>query len=173
MREISGIDFKWLPQNPARIWDRPSGTTLESRSTQVQTRAALLQLSLEALFETDRKNSEHEAEKHHLVSKASLANSHDAANKKRCRSTKEDDSNQKRQPWRRRLIVYNFFALEGYSIAEAVKCASLAVSPCLVPYSPPRQLERRFAAALPQLFARLANSSPGVSSTRKASKFSS
>ena len=60
-----------------------------------------------------------------------------------------------------RLLIFNLFALEGWSIAQALRVRCLAASPCLVPYAPPAGFERRFAAAHPALHRRLKEAPPG------------
>ncbi len=62
---------------------------------------------------------------------------------------------------RRRLIIFNLFALEGFHIAEALGVPCLAASPCLPPYVPPGGFKRRFESAHPQLFSRLQEAEGG------------
>ena len=53
------------------------------------------------------------------------------------------------------LIVFNLFALEGFSIAEALAVPCAAASPCLPPQSMPPSLERSLERAEPRLYDRL------------------
>jgi hypothetical protein len=48
-------------------------------------------------------------------------------------------------------IVHNFFALEGFHIAEALGCISIAASPCMTGYTPPTGYQRSVFKALPAL----------------------
>ena len=51
--------------------------------------------------------------------------------------------------------MHNLFAMEAFSIAEALGVPSLAVSSCLVPQVAPASLQRRFSRAHPALHAAL------------------
>ena len=53
------------------------------------------------------------------------------------------------------LIVFNLFALEGYSLAEKLGIPSVAVSPFLLGRPPPARFEEEFAAIYPTLFSDL------------------
>ncbi|CAK0762025.1 hypothetical protein CVIRNUC_002916 [Coccomyxa viridis] len=64
-------------------------------------------------------------------------------------------SSEEAQPGRRRLLVHNLFAMEAFSIAEALGVPSLAVSACLVPQAAPASLQRRFRRVHPALHAAL------------------
>ncbi|CAL5219615.1 g1485 [Coccomyxa viridis] len=55
----------------------------------------------------------------------------------------------------KRLLVHNLFAMEAFSIAEALGVPSLALSPCLVPQTPPASLERQFKREHAALYASL------------------
>lgn len=62
---------------------------------------------------------------------------------------------------RRRLIIFNLFALEGFHIAEALGVPCLAASPCLPPYASPGGFKRRFERVHPHLFSRLQEAEGG------------
>lgn len=51
--------------------------------------------------------------------------------------------------------MHNLFAMEAFSIAEALGVPSLALSPCLVPQTPPASLERQFKREHAALYASL------------------
>ena len=51
--------------------------------------------------------------------------------------------------------MHNLFAMEAFSIAEALGVPSLAVSACLVPQAAPASLQRRFRRVHPALHAAL------------------
>lgn len=55
----------------------------------------------------------------------------------------------------RRLVVFNLFALEAFSIAEALGVPCVAAHPYPPPAAPPASFERRLAAAYPALHAAL------------------
>uniref|UniRef100_A0A1J3HV40 Sterol 3-beta-glucosyltransferase n=3 Tax=Noccaea caerulescens TaxID=107243 RepID=A0A1J3HV40_NOCCA len=50
------------------------------------------------------------------------------------------------------LVVINFFALEGWSLAELFQIHCVVVAPYVVPYSPPSGFERQFRKELPELY---------------------
>ncbi|GBF95250.1 hypothetical protein Rsub_08281 [Raphidocelis subcapitata] len=52
-----------------------------------------------------------------------------------------------------RLVVFNLFALEAYSIAQALGVGCVAAHPYPPPAAPPASFERRLAAAYPSLHA--------------------
>jgi hypothetical protein len=161
MRDLDCIETKWLPQSPANVW-HAAPLSSSSDCSRSRIRASLLQLSLEALREVHTQLVPPQpASTAPYPAAGSLRSGPggDSPSGKRRRS--EDTNFDTAQPIRRRLFVFNLFALEGLSIAEALGCASLAVSPCLVPYAPPRQLQRRFATALPDLFIRLKSAPAG------------
>lgn len=60
-----------------------------------------------------------------------------------------------------RLLIFNLFALECFSVAEALRVPCAAASPCLVPNAPPAGFQRRFQAAHPQLYRRLREAGDG------------
>ena len=59
------------------------------------------------------------------------------------------------EPAARRLLVFNLFALEGFSISEALGVPCVAASPCLIPYTMPTGFEREFQLAHARLYRRL------------------
>lgn len=65
----------------------------------------------------------------------------------------------------RRLLLFNLFALEGYSIAEALQVPCCVLQPYLVPYSMPSGFKRRFEAAAPSLVAQLQAADAAASAT--------
>ncbi|XP_009780131.1 uncharacterized protein [Nicotiana sylvestris] len=50
------------------------------------------------------------------------------------------------------LIAINFFALEGWSLAELFQIRCIVVAPYVVPYSAPSSFERQFRKELPDLY---------------------
>ncbi|KAF2596677.1 hypothetical protein F2Q68_00012330, partial [Brassica cretica] len=50
------------------------------------------------------------------------------------------------------LVVINFFALEGWSLAELYQIRCVVAAPYVVPYSPPSGFERQFRKELPELY---------------------
>ncbi|ESQ32013.1 hypothetical protein EUTSA_v10004004mg [Eutrema salsugineum] len=50
------------------------------------------------------------------------------------------------------LVVINFFALEGWSLAELFEIRCVVAAPYVVPYSPPSGFERQFRKELPELY---------------------
>ncbi|KAJ4887875.1 UDP-Glycosyltransferase superfamily protein [Raphanus sativus] len=50
------------------------------------------------------------------------------------------------------LVVINFFALEGWSLAEVYQIRCVVAAPYVVPYSPPSGFERQFRKELPELY---------------------
>ncbi|CAN6859000.1 unnamed protein product [Brassica oleracea] len=50
------------------------------------------------------------------------------------------------------LVVINFFALEGWSLAELYQIRCVVAAPYVVPYSPPSGFERMFRKELPELY---------------------
>ncbi|XP_016453631.1 uncharacterized protein LOC107777967 isoform X4 [Nicotiana tabacum] len=50
------------------------------------------------------------------------------------------------------LIAINFFALEGWSLAELFQIRCIVVAPFVVPYSAPSSFERQFRKELPDLY---------------------
>jgi hypothetical protein len=55
----------------------------------------------------------------------------------------------------RRLLCFNLFALEGYSIAEALQVPCAVLQPYLIPYSMPAAFKRRFQRCDARLAAQL------------------
>lgn len=55
----------------------------------------------------------------------------------------------------RRLLLFNLFALEAYSIAEALQVPCCVLQPYLIPYSVPAGFRGRLQAADPRLAAAL------------------
>ncbi|KAL2651411.1 hypothetical protein R1flu_019539 [Riccia fluitans] len=53
------------------------------------------------------------------------------------------------------LIIFNFFALEGWHLAELYRVPCAVAAPYVVPYSAPASFERQFCTAQPLLFRRL------------------
>ncbi|XXG47415.1 hypothetical protein AAC387_Pa02g2074 [Persea americana] len=50
------------------------------------------------------------------------------------------------------FIVINFFALEGWSLAELFRVRCIVTAPYVVPYSAPSSFERQFRKELPLLY---------------------
>ncbi|XP_010454801.1 PREDICTED: sterol 3-beta-glucosyltransferase UGT80A2-like isoform X1 [Camelina sativa] len=50
------------------------------------------------------------------------------------------------------FVVINFFALEGWSLAELFQIRCVVAAPYVVPYSPPTGFERQFRKELPDLY---------------------
>jgi hypothetical protein len=50
------------------------------------------------------------------------------------------------------FVVINFFALEGWSLAEVFQIRCVVAAPYVVPYSPPSGFERQFRKELPDLY---------------------
>ncbi|CAH2044368.1 unnamed protein product [Thlaspi arvense] len=50
------------------------------------------------------------------------------------------------------VVVINFFALEGWSLAELFQIRCVVAAPYVVPYSPPSGFERQFKKELPELY---------------------
>ncbi|EFH50479.1 hypothetical protein ARALYDRAFT_910517 [Arabidopsis lyrata subsp. lyrata] len=50
------------------------------------------------------------------------------------------------------FVVINFFALEGWSLAELFQIPCVVAAPYVVPYSPPSGFERQFRKELPDLY---------------------
>ncbi|KAL1224207.1 Sterol 3-beta-glucosyltransferase UGT80A2 [Cardamine amara subsp. amara] len=50
------------------------------------------------------------------------------------------------------FVVINFFALEGWSLAELFQIRCVVAAPYVVPYSPPSGFERQFRKELPDLY---------------------
>lgn len=78
-----------------------------------------------------------------------------------CMQEQPDLGTDTKQPTRA-LIVFNLFALEGFHLAEALGVPCLAVSPCLVPYSPPAAFARRFKKSSAALYQALQEAAPGT-----------
>ncbi|CAL9102025.1 unnamed protein product [Musa textilis] len=60
------------------------------------------------------------------------------------------------------FIVINFFALEGWHLAEMFQIRCVIASPYVVPYSAPSSFERRFKQELPCLYKYFQESSPNM-----------
>ncbi|CAL9771745.1 unnamed protein product [Musa acuminata subsp. burmannicoides] len=60
------------------------------------------------------------------------------------------------------FIVINFFALEGWHLAEMFQIRCVIASPYVVPYSAPSSFERRFKQELPCLYNYFQESSPNT-----------
>ena len=60
------------------------------------------------------------------------------------------------------FIIFNLFALEGFHVAEALGLPCMALSPCLVPYTPPASFERRFKKSSPALYQALQDTATGT-----------
>lgn len=58
------------------------------------------------------------------------------------------------------FIAINFFALEGWHLAEFFQVPCVVTAPYVVPYSAPSTFERRFKIAQPLLYKRLQAASP-------------
>lgn len=71
-----------------------------------------------------------------------------------------DPGTDTKQPMRA-LIIFNLFALEGFHLAEALGVPCLAISPCLVPYSPPASFARRFRKSSATLYQALQGAKSG------------
>ena len=54
-----------------------------------------------------------------------------------------------------RLVVFNLFSLGGYHIAEMLGVPCIAISPCLVPYTPPASFDTIFRRNYRKLYAAL------------------
>ncbi|XP_010519586.1 PREDICTED: sterol 3-beta-glucosyltransferase isoform X2 [Tarenaya hassleriana] len=52
----------------------------------------------------------------------------------------------------RDFVLINFFALEGWSLAELFQIRCMVAAPYVVPYSPPSAFELRFRRELPELY---------------------
>nr|XP_043622909.1 sterol 3-beta-glucosyltransferase UGT80B1 [Erigeron canadensis] len=50
------------------------------------------------------------------------------------------------------LVIINFFALEGWSLAELFKVCCVVAAPYVVPYSAPSSFEQKFSEELPLLY---------------------
>ncbi|XP_076901796.1 uncharacterized protein LOC143556342 [Bidens hawaiensis] len=50
------------------------------------------------------------------------------------------------------LVIINFFALEGWSLAELFNVCCVVAAPYVVPYSAPSSFERKFSEELPLLY---------------------
>lgn len=50
------------------------------------------------------------------------------------------------------LVIINFFALEGWSLAEVFDVRCVVAAPYVVPYSAPSSFERKFKQELPLLY---------------------
>ncbi|KAK1440331.1 hypothetical protein QVD17_06156 [Tagetes erecta] len=50
------------------------------------------------------------------------------------------------------VVIINFFALEGWSLAELFNVCCVVAAPYVVPYSAPSSFERKFSEELPQLY---------------------
>ncbi|CAN8252215.1 unnamed protein product [Cochlearia groenlandica] len=59
------------------------------------------------------------------------------------------------------LVVINFFALEGWSLAELFEIRCVVAAPYVVPYSPPSGFERQFKKELPELYKYLKEAPDG------------
>ncbi|XP_019418459.1 PREDICTED: sterol 3-beta-glucosyltransferase UGT80B1 [Lupinus angustifolius] len=59
------------------------------------------------------------------------------------------------------LIVINFFALEGWSLAESFHVRCIVAAPYVVPYSAPATFESQFQRELPLLYQYLTEAPPG------------
>lgn len=59
------------------------------------------------------------------------------------------------------LIVINFFALEGWSLAELFQVRCVVAAPYVVPYSAPSSFERQFQKELPLLYEYLRDAPTG------------
>ncbi|XP_027188917.1 sterol 3-beta-glucosyltransferase UGT80A2 isoform X2 [Cicer arietinum] len=59
------------------------------------------------------------------------------------------------------LIVINFFALEGWSLAECFSIRCIVAAPYVVPYSAPASFERQFQRELPLLYRYLTEAPSG------------
>ncbi|XP_018439017.1 sterol 3-beta-glucosyltransferase-like isoform X2 [Raphanus sativus] len=59
------------------------------------------------------------------------------------------------------LVVINFFALEGWSLAELYQIRCVVAAPYVVPYSPPSGFERQFRKELPELYKYLKEAPTG------------
>ncbi|KAK2395966.1 UDP-Glycosyltransferase superfamily protein [Trifolium repens] len=59
------------------------------------------------------------------------------------------------------LIVINFFALEGWSLAECFSIRCVVAAPYVVPYSAPATFERQFQRELPLLYKYLIDAPSG------------
>ncbi|CAL5184659.1 unnamed protein product [Lathyrus oleraceus] len=59
------------------------------------------------------------------------------------------------------LIVINFFALEGWSLAECFSIRCIVAAPYVVPYSAPATFERQFQRELPLLYKYLIEAPAG------------
>ncbi|CAM6083733.1 unnamed protein product [Calypogeia fissa] len=59
------------------------------------------------------------------------------------------------------FILFNFFALEGWHLAELYQVPCAVAAPYVVPYSAPASFERKFRAVQPLLYERLQHSVPG------------
>ncbi|KAF1890539.1 hypothetical protein Lal_00041324 [Lupinus albus] len=59
------------------------------------------------------------------------------------------------------LIVINFFALEGWSLAESFHVRCIVAAPYVVPYSAPGTFESQFKRELPLLYQYLTEAPPG------------
>jgi hypothetical protein len=60
-----------------------------------------------------------------------------------------------------RLVVFNLFAIEGFSVAEAVGARCAAVTPFLLDRPPPSRFEAQLKQAVPELFHRLKKATTG------------
>ena len=60
------------------------------------------------------------------------------------------------------FIIFNLFALEGFHVAEALGLPCMALSPCLVPYTPPASFARRLKKTSPALHQALQDSATGI-----------
>jgi hypothetical protein len=63
----------------------------------------------------------------------------------------DQQQQQQQQHTPQRLLLFNLFALECYSIAETLQVPCCVVQPYLVPYSMPSGFQRRFQRAAPGL----------------------
>ncbi|XP_073029484.1 uncharacterized protein [Primulina eburnea] len=59
------------------------------------------------------------------------------------------------------LIIINFFALEGWSLAELFQVRCVVAAPYVVPYSAPSSFERQFQKELPLLYEYLQDAPTG------------
>ncbi|KAL3700356.1 hypothetical protein R1sor_018378 [Riccia sorocarpa] len=61
----------------------------------------------------------------------------------------------------RGLIIFNFFALEGWHLAELYRLPCAVAAPYVVPYSAPASFERQFRTVQPLLYRRLQRAQRG------------
>jgi len=61
----------------------------------------------------------------------------------------------------RDFVIFNFFALEGWHLAELYRVPCAVVAPYVVPYSAPTSFERQFRSMRPLLYNRLQAALPG------------